>query len=236
MIGLCEQHYNRILNQDNEYFLVHATSNMGKILESGGVLPISQIEEKNLYMDYGSDLFGKLSLEDQTKYNNIIFTSVIFPYRGKDSVKKRFTFRPTTPDGEPPYDYIVFPASVVSKFKNVHFTTGWNVGMFREDGSVKYNKDLTVQQNFNLFRHLHFVYRQFYTSQSFIDFFPAHMNGTTKNELIIDTTDDTHKSLNLKDSIFIYRDMEDYVPEYAKDNIAKYPEYNWVHENPFEKL
>jgi hypothetical protein len=237
-IGLCSQHFRKIVNEDNEFFLVHGTHSIEKIIESGGVLPLSVIKNENVSMISGEGPYEELDDENKKFYDNSIFTSVIFPFCPKDKCTKQMIFFP--PDAE--YGdictysdltqyFIVFPASVLLKHKDIHFTLGWNMGLYDNERSISYDHRMTVEQNLNLFRHLNFSLAK-YKDRETLENFPIFCNGTTFNELIINTSNDSNKILSLDDSIFIYK-RQYYANEDDLDLTIKYPEYNWVFQNPF---
>ena len=237
-IGLCSQHFRKIVNDDNEFFLVHGTHNIEKIIESGGVLPLSEIKNENRSMFSGEGPYEKLDDKNKKFYDNSIFTSVIFPFCPKGKCTKEMIFFP--PEAEYPdiftfsdlhQYFIVFPASVLLKHKDIHFTNGWNMSLYDNERSISYDHRMTVDQNLNLFRHLNSTLAR-YNNKETLEGFPINWNGTTFNELIIDTSNDTNKILSLEDSVFIYKHRY-FANEYDLDLSIKHPEYNWTFQNPF---
>jgi len=115
----------------------------------------------------------------------------------------------------------------MEKYDVIHWCEHWNFAKFNEDFCIKYDKDKTPIQNVNLWK------KSYKGISRNLDF--SYLFGANENEIIIDFKNKKNKMLSLDDCLYIYTSPKNLDIDKIKELSYKYPQYNWVYENPLKE-
>ena len=207
----CFQH--RIDFSEDDYYVLHVTPYvvLDRILKSKNLLS-QEKKGENRGHNFGAVIEDNdEDTEDNKIYNKSVFTSIVFPYHGKDKIKYTFNRFPLKVW---PLAYLIFKSKVIKK--SIHFCPGWNFGKITERCFL-YDKEKSLLENLTLWYDMMRLILPGYKKR----------RKYSPGELVF------HDSLSLKDLECIYLDTRGLTEEQTKI-MDLYPEYNWVTSDPFK--